>query len=527
MPQFVYEEEPVGYARIKVVGVGGGGCNAVDSMYDLGLQGVEFYVINSDLQALKRSKCPNRIQIGSALTSGRGCGADPSLGEKCMLEASELIQETLSGADIVFVTAGLGGGTGTGAAPIVAKIAREMGILTVTVVTKPFKFEGPRRLKSALAGLERLREASDTMIVVNNERLLDVVGAKAAMKTAFEAADKVLSQAVLSISDLVMTPGLINVDFNDIRTIMGGKGGAVMGVGMGKGESRAAEAVKKATNSPLLDKVVIDGATGLLICITGGPDMTLAEVSEATQICAAAADPDAEIIFGAVIDENMGDSMRVTLIATGFSDELHRQRELARAFESAPMARPHAVSTAAPSAPSTPSRVQPAPAPATPAFIQSTIPSAKEFESILDAMEDSGEDISSDTIQPPASQAFAPAPAPFVPAGRKQSALSSTLGQMMDDDDAPAAPAARTTPAAPIRAAAAAPIRVAKPAPAKTNGAQAAPVAPAMDSRVRVASPEAATAPTLASAPAATETAEAKDDYDTPAFLRRRRSLFD
>lgn len=515
MPQFVYEEEPVGYARIKVVGVGGGGCNAVDSMYDLGLQGVEFYVINSDLQALKRSKCPNRIQIGSALTSGRGCGADPSLGEKCMIEATELIQETLSGADIVFVTAGLGGGTGTGAAPVVAKIAREMGILTVSVVTKPFKFEGPRRLKSALAGLERLREASDTMIVVNNERLLDVVGAKAAMKTAFDAADKVLSQAVLSISDLVMTPGLINVDFNDIRTIMGGKGGAVMGVGMGKGESRAAEAVKKATNSPLLDKVVIDGATGLLICITGGPDMTLAEVSEATQICAAAADPDAEIIFGAVIDENMGDSMRVTLIATGFSDELHRQRELARAFESAPVARPHApVAAAATPAPA--ARVQAAPAPTTPAFIQPSIPSAKEFESILDAMDQAGEDPSSDMIAPP------PAAPAAAPVARKQSALSSALGQMMEEEST-AGPVRSAN--APIRPAAPAPIRVAKPNGApKTNGA---PLAPVTDSRVRVAAPEPAAAPATVAAPVATEAPEAKDDYDTPAFLRRRRSLFD
>lgn len=518
MPQFVYEEEPVGYARIKVVGVGGGGCNAVDSMYDLGLQGVEFYVINSDLQALKRSKCPNRIQIGSALTSGRGCGADPSLGEKCMIEATELIMETLSGADIVFVTAGLGGGTGTGAAPVVAKIAREMGILTVSVVTKPFKFEGPRRLKSALAGLERLREASDTMIVVNNERLLDVVGAKAAMKTAFDAADKVLSQAVLSISDLVMTPGLINVDFNDIRTIMGGKGGAVMGVGMGKGESRAAEAVKKATNSPLLDKVVIDGATGLLICITGGPDMTLAEVSEATQICAAAADPDAEIIFGAVIDENMGDSMRVTLIATGFSDELHRQRELARAFESAPMARPHTV-TVAPStpAPVQASRVQTAPAPAAPAFIQPSVPSAKEFESILDAMDQAGEDPSSDLIAPPPVAAPQTAAAP-----RKQSALSSALGQMMEEESTAGAVRSASTP---MRPAAPAPIRVAKPNGApKANGAPSAPVT---DSRVRVAAPEATAAPATVAAPVATESAEAKDDYDTPAFLRRRRSLFD
>lgn len=337
MPEFVLEDEPAGFAKIKVIGVGGGGCNAVDSMFDLGIQNVDFYVVNSDLQALKRSKCPNRIQIGAELTLGRGCGADPSLGAKCMEEAKEMMIDTLQGADIVFVTSGLGGGTGSGAAPVVARLAKEMGILTVSVVTRPFKFEGPRRMKSAENALEKIRENSDTMIVVNNERLLEVVGAKVPMKEAFQTADKVLSQAVQSISDLVTTPGLINVDFNDIHTIMGGRGGAVMGVGVGKGESRAIEAVKKATSSPLLDKVVIDGATGLLICITGGPDMTLAEVSEATEFVAKSADPDAEIIFGAVVDESMTDSMRVTLIATGFSDDLHRRRELEKAFKTAPV----------------------------------------------------------------------------------------------------------------------------------------------------------------------------------------------
>ncbi|HMX63159.1 MAG TPA: cell division protein FtsZ, partial [Candidatus Sumerlaeota bacterium] len=326
MPDFVLDHEPAGFARIKVVGVGGGGCNAVDSMFDIGLQNVEFYVINSDLQALKRSKCPNRIQIGAEKTQGRGCGADPSLGEKCMLEAKEEMVETLRGADIVFVTAGLGGGTGTGAAPVVAQAAKELGILTVAIVTKPFQFEGPRRMKSAEAALEKFRDACDTMIVINNQRLLDVVGPKVPMKEAFKVADNVLAQAVSSISDLVCTPGLINVDFNDVRTIMGGRGGAVMGVGVGKGENRAAEAVKKATSSPLLDKIVIDGATGVLICITGGPDMSLMEVNEATQMVHEAADPDAEIIFGAVIDESMTDQLRVTIIATGFPDDVQRKQ---------------------------------------------------------------------------------------------------------------------------------------------------------------------------------------------------------
>jgi len=249
MPDFVLDHEPAGFARIKVIGVGGGGCNAVDSMFDMGLQNVEFYVVNSDLQALKRSKCPNRMQIGEELTKGRGCGANPALGERCMMDAKDEMREMMEGADIVFVTAGLGGGTGTGAAPVVAQIAREMGILTVAVVTRPFKFEGPRRVKAANEGLGKLQEGADTMIVINNERLLEVVGPKVPMTEAFKIADNVLSQAVSSISDLVCTPGLINVDFNDIHTIMGGKGGAVMGVGLGKGENRAHEAVKNATTN--------------------------------------------------------------------------------------------------------------------------------------------------------------------------------------------------------------------------------------------------------------------------------------
>ncbi len=340
MPDFVLDHEPAGFARIKVVGVGGGGCNAVDSMFDLGLQNVEFYVINSDLQALKRSKCPNRIQIGAELTRGRGCGADPKLGERCMEDAGDEVIETIQGADICFVTAGLGGGTGTGAASVVARMAKEMGILTVAVVTKPFRFEGPRRMKSAEYGLEKLRESCDTMITINNERLLEHVGPKVPMKDAFKVADNVLAQAVTSISDLVATPGLINVDFNDIRTIMGGKGGAVMGVGVGKGENRAAEAVKKATSSPLLDKIVIDGATGVLICITGGPDMTLQEVSEATQLVHETADTDAEIIFGAVIDESLNDQIRVTIIATGFAEDVQRKQISGSSSQDEPVARP-------------------------------------------------------------------------------------------------------------------------------------------------------------------------------------------
>lgn len=519
MPEFVLDDEPAGFARIKVIGVGGGGCNAVDSMFDLGLQNVEFYVINTDLQALKRSKCPNRIQIGSDLTQGRGCGAEPSLGEKCMFDAQDLIIETLQGADIAFVTAGLGGGTGTGGSPVVAQIAKDMGILTVSVVSKPFKFEGPRRMKSAINGLDKIREGSDTVIVINNERLLEVVGPKVPMKEAFAAADKVLSQAVMSISDLVTTPGLINVDFNDIRTIMGGRGGAVMGVGLGKGESRACEAVKKATNSPLLDKVVIDGATGILISITGGPDMTLSEVSEATDLVAQVADPDAEIIFGTVIDESMGDSMRVTLIATGFSDELHRKREIERAMETAPVAQARArmaISTPAPVA--EPAEEAPAPK------------DELDFSPIFNEA---------------APEAPAPAPAPSarrLEEPRKPS-LRESLQQMIEEDDhAPSnggngngnggtktngQPAIRVAPKVQANGGAESPARPSGARMVRSTPRPVSAVDPSESSRMINTRP-AAEEP-VAKVPQFTPAEEKKEeeDYDTPAFLRRRRSLFD
>jgi cell division protein FtsZ len=519
MPEFVLEDEPAGFARIKVVGVGGGGCNAVDSMFDLGLQNVDFYVINSDLQALKRSKCPNRIQIGSELTLGRGCGADPNLGQRCMEDDKDLLIETLQGADIVFVTAGLGGGTGTGAAPVVARVAKELGILTVTVVTKPFKFEGPRRMKSAVAGLERLREASDTMIVINNERLLEVVGANVPMKQAFATADKVLSQATQSISDLVATPGLINVDFNDIRTIMGGRGGAVMGVGIGKGESRATEAVKKATSSPLLDKVVIDGATGVLICITGGPDMTLAEVSAATEMVAQAADPDAEIIFGAVIDETLNDSMRVTLIATGFSDELHRKREIEAALKSAPVAQSRYVNI-----PATP---EPAP-----------VVKAEKADS-LDDIDSSPLFAAMDEVESePVVEAPRPAPraeAPQRPAGvrpapqaapapaPRKSSLRTSLDDLMDDegDDHRANGTVRPAPRAEMTGDTP-PIRVARSVRSENGGHERPAVRPA-ETRRHVEEP----APSVPQYTPQADSRQPAEDHDTPAFLRKRRGLFE
>ncbi len=324
MPEFVMEPESAGFAKIKVLGVGGGGCNAVDWMFDTGLQNVEFYCLNTDAQALKRYKCPNKIQIGTDTTRGRGCGGSPEMGGRCMEEARESLEEILQGADIVFVTAGLGGGTGTGGAPIVASVARSLGILTVAVVSRPFRFEGPRRMTIADKGLEKLRTDCDTIITISNDRLLEVAGQKTTLREAFAIANNVLSQAVQSISDLVTIPGLINVDFNDIRTVMGDRGGAVMGIGIGKGENRASEAVKKATSSPLLDKIVIDGATGVLVSITGGPDMTLSHVNEAMSQIHECVDTNAEIIFGAVVDESVNDQMRVIIIATGFPDDPHK-----------------------------------------------------------------------------------------------------------------------------------------------------------------------------------------------------------
>lgn len=327
MPDFILDEAQSGNVSIKVIGVGGGGCNAVDSVYHRGLANVDFCVINSDLQALRRTKCPNRIQIGLEQTRGRGCGADPKLGEQCMSDARETMVEMLQNTELVFITSGLGGGTGTGAAPVLAQIARELGILTVGVVTTPFKFEGNRRMKTAVEGIERLREHCDTLIIVNNNRLLDVVGPRVPLKEAFGVADHVLADAVQAISDLIATPCLVNLDFNDVRAIMGGRGGAVMGIGVGKGENRAQEAVKKATSSPLLDKLVIDGATGILVCITGGPDMTLSEVDEAVSLITEMADPDVDIIFGAGEDSTLADQMRVTLIATGFREDMLAKRE--------------------------------------------------------------------------------------------------------------------------------------------------------------------------------------------------------
>jgi cell division protein FtsZ len=318
---FIDDEPPITGARIKVIGVGGGGGNAVNRMMDAGIEGIEFVVANTDLQALKRSNAPTKIQLGGRLTKGLGAGADPEVGRQAALEDTDKIIEVLEGSDMVFVTTGLGGGTGTGGAPIVASLATELGALTVAVVTKPFLFEGRRRLQQAEQGLNELHESVDTVITIPNERLFGAVPQGASFADAFRAADDVLRQAVQGISDLITVPGFINLDFADVRTIMQGMGMALMGTGYARGENRAIEATQEAISSPLLEEASIKGAKGVLINITGGPDLTLFEVNEAATIVRQEADEDANIIFGHVIDESMADAMKITVIATGFQRE--------------------------------------------------------------------------------------------------------------------------------------------------------------------------------------------------------------
>lgn len=318
---FIDDEPPITGARIKVIGVGGGGGNAVNRMIEAGIEGIEFLVANTDLQALKRSRAPIKIQLGGSLTKGLGAGANPLIGREAALEDTEKIIEVLEGADMVFVTTGLGGGTGTGAAPIIASLASELNALTVAVVTKPFHFEGRRRMHQAEHGLRELRECVDTVITIPNERLLHTVERGVSLADSFKVADDVLRQAVQGISDLITVPGLINLDFADVKTIMAGMGLALMGAGRASGENRAVMATQQAISSPLLEEATIEGAKGVLINITGGLDLTLYEVNEASSIIREAADEDANIIFGAVIDESMVDEMRITVIATGFDRE--------------------------------------------------------------------------------------------------------------------------------------------------------------------------------------------------------------
>ena len=305
-------------AKIKVVGVGGGGSNAVDRMVEVGLGGVEFIVANTDVQALDHNKAGVKIQIGRKLTKGLGAGADPNIGRNAALEDTDAIIQQLSGADMIFVTTGLGGGTGTGAAPVIASLGSELGALTIAVVTKPFRFEGKKRLMQAEAGLEALRECVDTVITIPNERLLSIIDRKTPLTDAFTLADDVLRQAIQGISDLILVPGLINLDFADVKTIMSGMGVAMMGTGTSEGDGRAMQAAQRAIASPLLEDSTVHGARGVIINVTGGPDLSLVEVNEASCVIQEAAHEDANIIFGAVVDPTLTGKVKITVIATGF-----------------------------------------------------------------------------------------------------------------------------------------------------------------------------------------------------------------
>jgi cell division protein FtsZ len=357
-----HDEVPRG-AHIKVIGVGGGGSNAVNRMIEARMEGVEFIAANTDMQALKLSQAPVKLQLGVRLTAGLGAGANPDIGRRAALEDSGKIIEALEGADMVFVTAGLGGGTGTGAAPVIASLASEMGILTVAVVTRPFAFEGKRRLQQAERGLKELIESVDTMIVIPNEKLL-AVAKDAGFFESFRIADDVLRQGVQGISDIITIPGIINRDFADVKTTMAGMGHAVMGTAMRAGENRAIEAAQAAMASPLLDAGAIDGARGILINITGSSSLKLSEVNEASSLIQAAAHEDANIIFGAVLDEKMGEDVKITVIATGFRDQMPERRARMLNVEDVP------VVTVPVMAPGNWMReADSAPAPATPRFM--------------------------------------------------------------------------------------------------------------------------------------------------------------
>jgi len=327
---FEFDENRAVGARIKVIGIGGGGCNALNTMIDLKLEGVDFVAANTDAQVLKISPSPVKIQLGERITGGRGAGADPETGRKATLESVDQIKTALDGADMVFITAGLGGGTGTGGAPIVANIAKELGALSVAIVTKPFQFEGRRRHTHAEQGWLELNRHADTLITIPNERLLAISGKSMPLLEAFRKADEILYQAAKGISDLILVPGLVNLDFADVKTVMSEMGMAMMGMGVASGENRAMEAGQRAISSPLLEDISIHGAKGILINITGGADLTLHEVNEASSLIQRETHEEANIIFGAVIDERMNGKIRVTVIATGLGEEEVKQDRLRR-----------------------------------------------------------------------------------------------------------------------------------------------------------------------------------------------------
>lgn len=380
------EENLIPGAKIKVVGVGGGGGNAINTMIGAKLKGVEFVSANTDLQALRASRATVKLQLGSDLTRGLGAGANPEIGRSAAIENEKEIAEALQGADMVFITAGMGGGTGTGAAPVIARLAKDQGCLTVAVVTKPFGFEGRRRSRHAEEGIEELKESVDTLITIPNERLLSVVDKDTPMLKAFEKADEVLLQAVKGISDLVIVNGLINLDFADVRTVMSEMGMALMGTGIATGENRSIEAATRAISSPLLENISITGATGILLNITGGPNLTLFEVNEAAKLIQEEADMEANIIFGAVIDPNLGESVRVTVIATGFNRNAKKvvgNTRVRMTPRPAPVAAPQHLQAMAPSHPQTFPTLQPVEAPVaarSQSFVQETRQNLMPFD---------------------------------------------------------------------------------------------------------------------------------------------------
>jgi cell division protein FtsZ len=380
-------------AKIKVIGVGGGGGNALNTMILAGLTGVDFIAANTDCQALQNNRAPTKIQVGAQVTKGLGAGANPEIGRQAALEDKARILAALEGADMVFVTAGMGGGTGTGGAPVIADLARSVGALTVGVVTKPFLFEGKRRLKQAESGLAELKNAVDTLITIPNQRLLAIADEKTTLLDTFKKADEVLLNAVQGISDLITIPGLINVDFADVRTIMSSMGVALMGTGTAAGEGRALLAARQAVESPLLEDVQIDGATGILINITGGPDMTLVEVNQACSLIQEAAHEDANIIFGSVISDEMADKLKITVIATGFNHRDTRRIERTEATRAlrTPGAAEHPAARA-PARPADSPPATPAPRAATPPPPQRDRPvrklSFEELRQLTGASED-------------------------------------------------------------------------------------------------------------------------------------------
>lgn len=534
-------------AKIKVIGVGGSGGNAVNTMIKSGLTGVEFITVNTDRQALNASLADVKIAIGGELTKGLGAGANPEVGRRAALEDYHKIADVLAGADMVFVTAGMGGGTGTGAAPVIAKIAKELGILTVGVVTKPFDFEGRKRMRQAGDGIRFLREGVDSLITIPNQRLLSIAGNHMSFMDAFKKADEVLLNAVQGISDLINHTGLINTDFADVRTIMANKGLALMGTGLGEGEHRAVEAATNAISSPLLENISVDGATGLIINVTGGPDLTAFEVNEATTLIMEAAHEDAEIIFGSVIDENMKNKVKITVIATGIganaevvlgtlssataigpervappsianTQAASLSQMAAQVQQAAPAPAPvqqHVAPPPAyvppPAAPAPVTHVQPPPPPAAPRAMDTIIPSASiaEVDAAMDAIAPAA----------PAPVLAAPAPAPKAPAPAPMATRSvkDDFESFADaDDDILPRPAMNVRAAAP-----AAPTPAPKMEQADLFGSEKAPAADdGVGARARDTRAESiAKAQHIARSLGVSSLTD--DEYDIPTFIRR------